>query len=233
MQRLETVEVETGATPRASVIWLHGLGADGHDFEPLVPELHLRDGMPVRFVFPHAPMRPVTINNGMVMRAWYDIVSFDRNEPQDEHGIRASAESLRSLIEREHARGIEHDRIVVAGFSQGGAIALHEGLRFPHRLAGIIALSTYLPLAATLQAEVLEGRQTEPGALPVFMAHGLFDPVLPFELGRLSRAALESAGFNVEWHEYRMAHAVCPEEIAAIRRWLLAVLNEAGAAVAG
>jgi phospholipase/carboxylesterase len=232
MQKLETVEVETGARPLASILWLHGLGADGHDFEPIVRELDLRDQLAIRFVFPHAPLRPVTINNGMVMRAWYDIVSFDRDGLQDEASIRASAAALRSLIEREHERGIAYERIVVAGFSQGGAIALHEGLRFPHRLAGIMALSTYLPLAATLQAEVLEGRRTEPAALPVFMAHGLYDPVLPFDFGRLSRDALESAGFNVEWHEYPMPHAVCPDEIAAIRRWLLAVLKEAGKAVA-
>ncbi|MGH8194981.1 MAG: alpha/beta hydrolase [Woeseiaceae bacterium] len=232
MQLPETVEIEAGARASASVIWLHGLGADAYDFEPIVPQLDLEGAASVRFVFPHAPLRGVTINNGMVMRAWYDITSFDRNGPQDESGIRASAELLRRLIEREHGRGIEYRRIVVAGFSQGGAIALHAGLRFPHRLAGIMALSTYLPLATTLSAEVLHERKFEAGALPVFMAHGIFDPVLPFELGQMSRATLESTGFDVEWHEYPMPHAVCPEEIAAIRRWLLAVLGEAGEAMA-
>lgn len=226
MQLPETVEVEAGKKPESSVIWLHGLGADGHDFEPIVPELAL--GKAIRFVFPHAPIRPVTINGGMTMRAWYDIMSFDRDGPQDEIGIRASGELLHRLIEREHERGIEYRRIVVAGFSQGGAIALHAALRFPHRLAGVMALSTYLPLASALQTEVLDGRKIEPGNLPVFMAHGTFDPVLPFQLGRLSREALEDAGFDVEWHEYPMAHAVCAEEIAAIRRWLVTVLIETG-----
>lgn len=231
LQIPETVEVEVGAKPDSSVIWLHGLGADGHDFEPIVPELKLTNAAAVRFVFPHAPVRPVTINGGVRMRAWYDIVSLDRNGPQDETGIRASGELLRQLVEREHARGIEYGRIVLAGFSQGGAIALHTALRFPHRLAGVMALSTYLPLAAAFQTEVLDGRNIAAGELPVFMAHGTSDPVLPFQLGRLSREALEDAGFNVEWHEYPIAHAVCAEEIAAIRQWLVMVLSEAGNAI--
>lgn len=222
MQLPETLELESSQPAEASVIWLHGLGADGHDFEPIVPELNL--DVPVRFVFPHAPTRPVTLNGGMTMRAWYDILSLDRNGPQDETGVRESGELLRGLIEREHERGIEYRRIVVAGFSQGGAIALHAALRFPHRLAGVMALSTYLPLATALQAEVLDGRSIEPGQLPIFMAHGTFDPVLPIELGRTSHDALEDAGFKVEWHEYPMAHAVCAEEVAAIRKWLSGVL---------
>lgn len=228
MQLPETVEIETGERPESSVIWLHGLGADGHDFEPIVPELKL--GAALRFVFPHAPMRPVTINGGMTMRAWYDILSLDRDGPQDETGIRASAALLEGLIRREQERGIDSGRIVVAGFSQGGAIALHTGLSFPEQLAGVMALSTYLPLATSFQADVLDRRGRAPGDLPVFMAHGSFDPVLPLQLGQLSCEALRDAGFDVEWHEYPMAHAVCPEEIAAIRRWLLAALSENAAA---
>jgi phospholipase/carboxylesterase len=220
----ECVELELGQ-PTGSVIWLHGLGADGHDFEPLVPELGLTDDADIRFVFPHAPMRPVTINGGMTMRAWYDIKTFDREGPQDEVGIRESALLLERLIERERQRGSDYGRIVVAGFSQGGAIALHTALRFPTRLAGLIALSTWLPLAQAFREEVA----AVPGAvsrdLPIFMAHGSYDPVLPVELGKVSKEALEHAGFTVEWHEYPMAHAVCPEEIIALRQWLQNVLS--------
>jgi phospholipase/carboxylesterase len=224
MGELDTIETVTGAEPHGSIIWLHGLGADGHDFEPIVPELALGDA-PVRFVFPHAPVRPVTINGGMSMRAWYDIVSLDRNGVQDEQGIRESGERLCGLIERERERGIDYRRIVAAGFSQGGAIALHAGLRFPHRLAGIIGLSTYLPLARTLQAEVLGNRKVPPGELPIFMAHGSFDPTIPMRYGRGSAEALAAAGFPVEWHEYPMGHAVCADEIAALGRWLISVLS--------
>jgi phospholipase/carboxylesterase len=219
----DCVEVELG-DPQASVIWLHGLGADGHDFELIVPELGLSPRHGIRFVFPHAPMRPVTINGGMTMRAWYDIRSFDRDGPQDEAGIRESGLLLERLIEREHQRGSDYERIVVAGFSQGGAIALHTGLRFRQRLAGLMALSTWLPLAQSFREEVAESADTALRELPIFMAHGSFDPVLPIEFGKTSRAALQSAGFNVEWHEYPMGHAVCAEEIAAVRRWLQAVL---------
>lgn len=224
MQIPECVELELGQ-PTGSVIWLHGLGADGHDFEPLVPELGFTDDADIRFVFPHAPMRPVTINGGMTMRAWYDIKTFDREGPQDEVGIRESALLLERLIERERQRGSDYGRIVVAGFSQGGAIALHTALRFPRRLAGLIALSTWLPLAQAFREEVA----AVPGAvsrdLPIFMAHGSYDPVLPVELGKVSKEALEHAGFTVEWHEYPMAHAVCPEEIVALRQWLQTVLS--------
>jgi phospholipase/carboxylesterase len=219
----ECVEIELGQ-PTASVIWLHGLGADGHDFEPLVPELGLSGDTGIRFVFPHAPMRPVTINGGMTMRAWYDIRTFDREGPQDEAGIRESAQLLERLIERERQRGSDYGRIVVAGFSQGGAIALHTGLRFPRRLAGLIALSTWLPLAQAFREEVAGAPGAVPRDLPIFMAHGRYDPVLPLELGRISREALEHAGFTVEWHEYPMAHAVCPDEIATLRQWLQKVL---------
>lgn len=219
----DSIEVETGANPRGAVIWLHGLGADGHDFEPIVPELGLDAIAPLRFVFPHAPVRPVTINGGMAMRAWYDILTFDRGGPQDETGIRKSAALLESLIEREHGRGIAFDHIVVAGFSQGGAIALHAATRFGKRLGGMMALSTYLPLRNSLDAEVFGKESSQPRDIPIFMAHGIFDPVLPFHLGESSRDLLLANGFRVEWHEYPMAHAVCAEEIRHIGQWLKAI----------
>ncbi len=221
----DTVEIETGPTPSGAVIWLHGLGADGHDFEPIVPELRIPDALPLRFVFPHAPVRPVTINGGMAMRAWYDIVSLDRGGPADEEGIRASGEILDALIRREQDRGMRADRIAVAGFSQGGAIALHSGLRFPERLAGLMALSTYLPLRSSFADEVPDGSANHD--LPIFMAHGTFDPVLPFEAGASSRDLLVAAGYDVEWHDYPMAHGVCPDEVAHIRTWLLSVFGAA------
>lgn len=219
----DTVEKETAENPTGAVIWLHGLGADGHDFEPIVPELDVPRSIPLRFVFPHAPVRPVTLNGGMAMRAWYDILTLDRSGPQDEAGIRDSAATLVSLIERERERGIPYERIVVAGFSQGGAIAMHAALRFPHRLAGLMALSTWLPLGRTLDAEVARSETAQDRDLPVFLAHGTMDPVLPIEMGRDSLKALTGLGFDVEWHEYPMAHGVCPEEIRHIRDWLLAV----------
>ena len=224
MSKLETVEVVHGREPDASIVLLHGLGADGHDFEPIVPELDLGEAS-VRFVFPHAPVRPVTVNGGIAMRAWYDIVSLDRHGPQDERGIRDSSEKMGALIEREHERGIDYSRIVAAGFSQGGAIALHTALRFPHRLAGVMGLSTWLPLERTLESEVLAGRGFPPAELPVFVAHGTADPVIPIQFGRRSAEAIKAAGFSVEWHEYPMPHAVCPAEIAAIREWLLKILT--------
>lgn len=219
----DTVEIETGESPTGSVIWLHGLGADGHDFEPIVPELRLPATLPLRFVFPHAPVRPVTINGGMAMRAWYDIVSLDRNGPADEAGIRDSGEILARLVRRERERGIDAGRIVVAGFSQGGAIALHGALRYPEKLAGLMALSTYLPLAASFDEEVVANDDAVNGDIPVFMAHGTFDPVLPMQLGSDSAAFLRQRGFDIEWHEYPMAHAVCGEEIEHVRDWLLRV----------
>jgi len=219
MQLPATVEIEPKAAAEGSVIWLHGLGADGHDFEPIVPELGLH-GLNLRFVFPHAPTRPVTINGGMVMRAWYDILTLDRGGPQDESGIRESAELLNGLIEREHERGVPYERIVVAGFSQGGAIAAHAALRFPHPLAGLMALSTYVPLHELLPAEVFDNAGIQPRSLPIFMAHGSFDPMLPMAMGSQSRDLLESAGYAVEWHDYPMAHAVCAEEIVDIHNWL-------------
>ena len=223
MSETETVEIETGREPAGSVIWLHGLGADGHDFEPIVSELQLPDSLPLRFVFPHAPVRPVTINGGMEMRAWYDILSLDRGGPVDEEGIRASGDTLNGLIEREQQRGMDLRRVVVAGFSQGGAIALHAALRYPQRLAGLMALSTYLPLQSAFEAEVAGSATAANQDIPLFMAHGSFDPVLPMQLGTASAELLRRSGFDVEWHEYPMAHAVCAEEIVHIHDWLLSV----------
>ena len=227
MAATETVEIETGPNPSGSVIWLHGLGADGHDFEPIVPELRLPGSLALRFVFPHAPVRPVTINGGMSMRAWYDIFSLDRDGPVDEDGIRRSGVILDGLIRREQERGIDARRIVVAGFSQGGAIAIHSAQRFPDRLAGLMALSTYLPLHGYLAAEVLDNEAAANKDLPIFMAHGSFDPVLPFQMGRSSADLLIESGFNVEWHDYPMAHAVCAEEIDDIRQWLVGLFSDA------
>lgn len=225
MELPQTVEVETSGKPEGSVIWLHGLGADGHDFEPVVPELGLADKRRLRFVFPHAPLRPVTINAGMTMRAWYDVLTLDRGGPQDEPAIRESSDALEMLIERERERGIPAEKIVLAGFSQGGAIAMHTALRYAHPLAGLMALSAWLPLADSFDAEVARNAQAQSRELPVFMAHGLHDPMLPAALGREARDALEKAGYTVEWHEYPMAHAVCAAEIADISNWLLSVYS--------
>jgi phospholipase/carboxylesterase len=209
------------ATPAtASVIWLHGLGADGNDFVPIVPELQLPPGLAPRFVFPHAPVRPVTINNGMRMRAWYDIIELSAGGVQDEAGIRESAAILAKFIQRERDAGIAANRIVVAGFSQGGAIALHAALRHPERLAGVMALSTYLPLRATLAAEATKANHE----LPILMCHGRFDQVLPLRLGTTSRELLQAAGYVVEWKEYPMQHQVCIEEVRDIAVWLKARL---------
>ena len=213
---LPTVEHETAANPRYSIIWLHGLGADGHDFAPIVPELVDPAWPALRFVFPHAPVRPVTINNGMSMRAWYDVAGFDAHARQDEAGIRASVAEVETLIAREHARGVPSERIFLAGFSQGGAIALAAGLCHAERLAGIVALSTYLPIAATLAAE----RSAANAATPIFQAHGTVDPVVALPRGSASRDTLQALGYRVDWHTYPMAHAVCAEEIGDLRRWL-------------
>jgi phospholipase/carboxylesterase len=221
---LETIEIETGKLPQASVIWLHGLGADGNDFVPIVHELTLQRAPEIRFVFPHAPMQPVTINNGYVMRAWYDIKFGDlegRAKQADEHGVRASQAAIAALVEREVERGITIGRIVLAGFSQGGAIALQTGLRYPEKLAGIMALSTYLPLAETLAAEAT----AENRATPIFMAHGTQDGVVPYAMASRSKDVLVQHGYNVEWHEYAMPHSVCPEEIRDISGWIDRVLG--------
>jgi len=213
---LDAVEINPVLPPRASIIRLHGLGADGHDFEPLIPQLAIVDRVGVRVVLPHAPRRPVTINAGMQMPAWYDIPAADFSRGQDSAGIRASEQQLRALIARDVALGIPAARILLAGFSQGGAIALHTGLRYPEALAGILALSTYLPLAARLEAEMNAANR----AIPIMMAHGTRDPVVPLPLAEQSRDHLLQAGYRVDWHTYAMPHAVCPEELADVRRWL-------------
>jgi len=213
----ECVEVTACKNPIGSVIWLHGLGADGHDFEPIVPELRLPDDVPLRFVFPHAPVRPVTINGGMEMRAWYDIVSLDAQGRADEAGVHESTAILEALIAREKERGIDAGRIVIAGFSMGGAIAINTALHTEEKLAGLMALSTYLPLPGELEGS--KGSRD----LPVLMGHGSFDPMLPMQWGQMSASKLTEAGFTIEWHDYPMAHAVCPEEIRDIREWLLRI----------
>jgi phospholipase/carboxylesterase len=216
----DAVEVETGRDPQAAVIWLHGLGADGHDFEPIVPEFIRPGERTLRFVFPHAPIRPVTLNGGYAMRAWYDIAALDRRTTEDENGIRASQTAIDTLIRRENARGIRSERIVLAGFSQGGAMALFAGTRYPERLAGIMGLSCYQVLAAQFAAE----RSTANQSTPVFLAHGTQDPVVAPLLGEEARRQLEAAGYSVEWHAYSMPHSVCPEEVADIAAWLRRVL---------
>jgi len=219
---LETVETEPATKATASIVWLHGLGADGHDFESLVPELRLPKDLSVRFVFPHADVRRVTINGGYPMRAWYDILALDRSMPQDAQGIRESAAQVRLLIAREKERGVREDRVVLAGFSQGGAIALYEGLRHPGRLAGILALSTYLPLDDTLAAEA----HPSSAALPIFMAHGTLDPTVPLSMGEASQRLLRARGHDVLWKTYPMGHSLCKDEIEDIRIFLLRVLGD-------
>jgi phospholipase/carboxylesterase len=214
---MDAIELATGKDPQAAVIWLHGLGADGHDFEPIVPELGL--AKPVRFVFPNAPVRPVTINAGMRMRAWYDIFQLGGG-PEDEAGVRASQGLLETLISREGERGIPPGRIVIAGFSQGGAIALQTALRYRERLAGLLALSTYLPLARTVQAEAAPANR----ALPIFMAHGAYDDIIPIDRAQASCRHLQALGYAVEWHEYPMPHSVCANEVTDIAAFLTRVL---------
>jgi len=217
----ECVEIETAANPRHAVIWLHGLGADGHDFEPIVPQLVRPEWPPLRFVFPHAPVRPISLNGGLPMRAWYDIAGFDLAQKQDETGIRASIDAVERLIAREVERGVPIANIVLTGFSQGGAMALAAGLRHAHALAAIVALSAYLPMA-----EVTAGERSDANAAtPIFMAHGAFDPVVPQYLGERSRDKLREWGYAVDWHSYPMAHQVCPQEIADLAdfveaRWI-------------
>jgi phospholipase/carboxylesterase len=206
--------VVTAPKPRLAVIWLHGLGADGHDFEPIVPEL--RGAGAIRYVFPHAPQRSVTINGGYVMRAWYDIRGFEPGAAEDAAGIRASAAAVTKLIDREIERGMPANRIVLAGFSQGGAIALQTALREPRALGGVLALSTYLPLATALPTE----RSAANAGVPIFMAHGSVDPVLPLALAERSRRTLEGLGYAVDWRVYPMPHSVCAAEIVAIDEWL-------------
>ena len=216
----DAVEIETGRDPTGAVIWLHGLGADGHDFEPIVPELVRPGERALRFVFPHAPIRPVTLNGGYAMRAWYDIIALDRRTTEDENGIRASQAAMAAMIQRENARGIASARIVLAGFSQGGAMALFTGTRYPEKLAGIMGLSCYLLLAPSLTAERVAANQST----PMFLAHGTQDPVVAPPLGEHARHAMQAAGYTVEWHTYDMPHAVCPQEVADISAWLRRVL---------
>jgi phospholipase/carboxylesterase len=218
---LEAIEHETGPGPRAAIIVLHGLGADGNDFVPVADELDLGAVGPVRFVFPHAPTRPVTINGGYVMRAWYDILGLDSHQPrEDEAGLRGSQAQVEALIAREKARGIAAGRIVLAGFSQGCAMTLMTGLRHGERLAGLVGLSGYLPLAAKAEAE----RDAANRDTPIFLAHGSGDPVIAIARARQSRDVLVGLGHPVEWHEYPMPHSVCAPEVADLNRWLLRIL---------
>lgn len=214
---LEHIEHCTAENPDACVIWLHGLGADGNDFAGIVPELRLPADLRVRFIFPHAPYRPITLNNGYVMRGWYDIASLQFGSHEDADGIRESAGQINEFIRREVERGIRTQRIILAGFSQGGAIALYTGLRQNQPLAGIMALSTYVPLISSLEA----GSSRD---LPVFMAHGLQDDIVQYRYGVQSRIWLQQQGYNIDWHDYPMAHSVCMDEIADIRHWLLKTL---------
>ena len=219
---LSAVEITTAPDPTRAVIWLHGLGANGHDFEPVVDEFDTDRLPPTRFVFPHAPERAVTINDGYIMRAWYDIVSMDFSaRREDPVGVLESAAQVEALIARENARGIPDERIVLAGFSQGGAIALHTGLRHPRRLAGILALSTYVPLAETLADEADSANRD----VPIFMAHGHHDPVIPYTFGKRSGDLLVERGYPLDWHGYSMEHSLCIEEIGDIESWLVAVLR--------
>jgi len=217
---LEAIEIETGARPVASVIVMHGLGADGNDFVPVVPELGLPPGLPVRFVFPHAPTRPVTINAGMIMRAWYDVLELGGGR-EDEAGFRASQAIIEGLILKEKAHGITAGRIVLAGFSQGGAMALQTGLRHAERLAGLVVLSAYLPLASTVPGEAHPANRD----VPIFMGHGLYDDLIPVARARASRDLLVKQGFRVAWHEYPMPHSVCAEEIRDLGHWLRETLE--------
>lgn len=217
---LETVEFTTGEHPTHAIIWMHGLGADGHDFEPVVPELAHPDLPPLRYVFPHAPVRPVTLNGGMPMRAWYDLYSLDRDAREDLDGLKAARHAIGGLIAREGERGIPPERIVLAGFSQGCAVALYTGLRFEERLAGLIGLSGYLPLRNTTAAE----RHPANASTPVFMAHGLHDPVVALAYAETSHDLLFELGQPLEWHTYPMPHGLHPQELADIQAFLLRVL---------
>jgi phospholipase/carboxylesterase len=222
---LTQIELTTGADPTGTVIWMHGLGADGWDFVPIVREIPLPEEMVLRFIFPHAPVRPVTLNGGMEMRAWYDIAMSDVARLPDEGGIRESQRLIDGLIDREKQRGIDPSRVVLAGFSQGGAIALQAGLRYREQLAGILALSTYLTLEDSLTAEGSAANR----ATPILMAHGTQDDMIPVRLAEASRNALQAKGYQVEWHTYPMPHSVCAEEVDAIASFLMQVLGGAKA----
>ncbi len=215
---LDYIEINTAGSPEYSVIWMHGLGADGHDFEPIVPHLGLSPGSAVRFIFPHALMRPITINGGAVMRAWYDIIEISTTKGQDEAGIRHSAGQIRTLIKHEIERGIPASKIILAGFSQGGAMALYVGVRYPEKLAGIMVLSAYLMYPDRLQSEHSEAN----AATPVFLSHGTQDPVIPIALGEAARVALQAGKWPVEWHSYPIPHSVSQAEITDIGHWMQA-----------
>ena len=223
MEGLPHVELVTGADPVATVIWLHGLGADGWDFVPIVREMPLPDDLPIRFIFPHASERPVTLNNGYVMRAWYDIAMNDIARLPDEQGIRESQGEIERLIARERDRGVASERIVVAGFSQGGAMALQVGLRHAERLAGVVALSSYLVLEDSLEKEAAAANRLT----PILMGHGTEDPIIPLRLAEASRAALEARGYRVQWHTWPMPHSVCAEEVQVIADFLASLLGGA------
>lgn len=218
---LETIEIETAPDPSVSVIWLHGLGADGNDFAPIVRELDLNGCPPIRFIFPHAPTMPVTINNGYVMRAWYDILGLDLGQREDMAGLRKSQARVEALIAREKERGIPAHRIILAGFSQGCAMTLQTGLRYPEKLAGLLCLSGYLPLNQSVPDE----RNSANHDTPIFLVHGRNDPVIPIALAQKSRDILKSLGYNVEWHEYMMPHSICQEEVDDIGAWLRRILG--------
>lgn len=218
---LETLDIEPAGAARRAVIWLHGLGADGSDFEPLVRDWGLVDELAVRFVLPHAPRRPVTLNGGMVMRAWYDIYDLNFRSGEDGEGLDSAHRHLLDLIEREQARGLASEHILVAGFSQGGAVALHTALRFRPPLAGVLALSSYLPLADALPGQCC----ADPGSLVIRMDHGNLDPVVPFRLAERSAAMIEAQGYQVEFHSYAMQHSLCPEQIRNLRAWLVRRLS--------
>jgi len=218
-ETLPAIEIETKRKPSHAVIWLHGLGADGNDFVPVVKELKLPP-LGIRFVFPHAPMRPVTINGGFVMRAWYDIAYQELAFKEDERGLRESQKLIEELIVRENTRGIPSSRIVLAGFSQGGVLTLQTGLRQSKPLAGLMALSSYLPMSPMIEVE----RNAASNSVPIFMGHGITDNIVPLALGRMSRDTLIKLGYEVEWHQYTMPHSVCPEELADIGVWLKRVL---------
>ena len=223
MALLDSVEINPKAEPYASIIWLHGLGADGHDFEPIVPELHLPETLPIRFIFPHAPRRPVTINAGMVMRAWYDVIGMPGSGGIEQDDFFESVDHLHGLIQKEMESGMPSERILLAGFSQGGAISLHTGLTYGKQLAGLLALSTYLPTADSIAEEIsLVNRD-----IPIMMAHGTMDPMIPIAHAVRTKQALRRLGYQISWHEYPIMHGVCIDEIQDVSAWLLRVFQHA------
>lgn len=216
MQSLKTLQIETQENPDSAVIWLHGLGANGNDFAPIIPQLDLPDRLAIRFIFPHAPLRPITINQGYEMPGWYDVVSHDIVSGEDEQGIVQTSQTISQMCQQQEALGITSNRIILAGFSQGGAIALHCGTRYPNPLAGIMALSTYLPLQASLSREAHSANKKT----DIFMAHGSQDDVVATQFGQRSYQVLKDAGYPIHWHEYAMPHSLCPEETTDIGLWL-------------